>query len=105
MGGDFRRGRLGLLFLLQATTVAVDDGGDDESPGAIAVVIDAVLQEGGEVLVSSDVDGIGFFDELEGLVPWSLRPAVGVHVCVEAIFWAAVEMGPSAKSGLGEDSF
>lgn len=87
------------------TVIAVDDGGDDEGPWAIAIIINAMLDEGGEVLVAGDVNGVCFLDETEGVVASSLRPAVGVHVGVEAIGELAVNVGASAKSGLGENCF
>lgn len=83
-----------------AAVIVVNDGRHDEGPRSVAEVADAVLDERGDVLVASDVDGAGLLDEFERLVTAGLGPTVRIKVGMEAVAAFAVEMRAAAEAGL-----
>ena len=76
-----------------------------EADHHVPVLVDTVLEDGSEVLVSGEVKGKAFAKRTDGLVATRLRPAVGVHVGVETSVSAAVNVCASAEDGRGEGDF
>ena len=98
-GGPVRSGRLGLP---PARVDAVNRGAGEGEP-RVAVRIDSVVDDGGQVLVAGDVKREGFANLAQRRVAQFLGPAVGIVVGAKPLATTPVRRGHRGEGRLRDD--
>ena len=81
--------------------VQVGDGGHTERIDGVAPLVDAMMKNRSEMLVTCIVEGKCLAERVYRLVASSLRPTVGIEVGVKSAANPSVDVGTSAKDSLG----
>jgi hypothetical protein len=83
-----------------ATVDGVDESGVGKSEGTVTVRVDAVLDENGEVLITTEMRCPDTADFTEGFVSPGLWPSVAVEISEESVVGTAMNMNRTTESGL-----
>ncbi len=78
--GDPGCATLAGLFRLEPARIDTIDRRTGERHAGVAMLVDAVVDHGGQVLIARDMEGEGFANFAQRNVAGRLRPAVGIVV-------------------------